>query len=402
MSIACSKASSSWLSLPALPWRCLVLAISTFLGFGTLLPSQNVPVPPVSADRYNGVGNSPEDPGPRASRLSSAMKPVEVKAAMRKVADWQLARLQHKFSQDWTFATLYVGMLSASDTLQDPRYQEYVLGIANHYDWTLGPRKSHADDQAIGQAYLQLNSAYPNAVHIARLRSQFDELMRQPDDPKQPVWWWCDALFMAPPVWADLAAVTHQDKYLAYMDREWHITSDLLWDPEEHLFSRDSSFLNRHETNGKKIFWSRGNGWVMGGLVRVLTVLPPDDPRRPFYLEIFRQMAEKVRAIQSGDGLWRPGLLDEADYPYPETSGSSFFVYALAWGIRSKILARTLYLPVVESGWKGLVEQIYADGRLGNIQPIGAAPDGYNPESSYVFGIGAFLLAGSQVELLSH
>lgn len=349
----------------------------------------------------HAAGDMPADPGPLAQDLSGLLSHSAVKAAMHKVADWQLARVSDEVSQDWTFATLYLGMLEASNTLHDPRYMKYVQGVGAHYHWTLGPRKTHADDQAIGQSYLWLYARKHDPQFISPLRQQFDEVMQQPDDPQKPVWWWCDALFMAPPVWTHLASVSHDAKYLAYMDREWHITANLLWDPEEHLFFRDKSYLDKREKNGKKIFWSRGNGWVMGGLVQVLTYLPSDDPRRPFYVEKFRDMAEKIRSLQSDDGLWRPGLLDAADYPYAEVSGSSFFVYALAWGVHHGLLDKGEYRPVVERGWGGLVKHIYANGRLGSIQPIGAAPGAYTPGSSYVFGVGAFLLAGSEVNQIS-
>lgn len=361
------------------------------------LGAQTKTVPP---DQDQHLGDAPSDPGPLATDLSPSTKPAAVKVAMRRVADWQLARVQGYFSQDWTFATLYLGMLTASDTLGDARYRDHVRGVAEHYNWELGPRKTHADDQAIGQSYLALYNRDPDPKRIAPLRAQFDQIMQLPDDPQKPVWWWCDALFMAPPVWAQLAAVTHDDKYLDTMDREWHITSDLLWDKDEHLFFRDSSYFSKREKNGRKIFWSRGNGWVMAGLVRVLTFLPPDDPRRPFYVEKFEQMAAKIRSLQGADGLWRPGLLDADDYPYPEVSGSAFYVYAMAWGVRHGLLPRKEYGPVVERGWAGLVRHIYRDGRLGSIQPIGAAPDAYTPGSSYVFGVGAFLLAGSEVSAM--
>ncbi|HWA95696.1 MAG TPA: glycoside hydrolase family 88 protein [Terracidiphilus sp.] len=342
------------------------------------------------------VGDAPQNPGPLA-HLSGTTAPASIKTAMRKVANWQLSRTGGDFSQDWTFATLYLGMLEASATLHDPRYSNYVLGVANHYKFHLGPRKFHADDQAIGQSYLWLYTHDHNRAEIAPLQAQFDEVMQTPDDPQKPIWWWCDALFMAPPVWTQLAATTHEAKYLSYMDREWHVTSDLLWDPQEHLFFRDKSYFDKREANGAKIFWSRGNGWVMDGLVRVLTFMPQDDPHRPFYVDKFRQMAAKIRSIQSKDGLWRPGLLDAEHYPYPEVSGSAFFVYALAWGVNQGILDRAVYGSTVERGWRGLVSHIYKDGRLGCIQPIGAAPGAYTPSASYVFGVGAFLLAGSEV-----
>jgi unsaturated rhamnogalacturonyl hydrolase len=99
--------------------------------------------------------------------------------------------------------------------------------------------------------------------------------------------------------------------------------------------------------------------------------------------------------------LWRPGLLDARAYPLPEGSGSAFFVYAMAWGINHRILDRGTYLPVVRKGWQGLLAHVYEDGRLGSIQPIGAAPGAYSVTSSYVYGVGAFLLTGSEVIELS-
>jgi rhamnogalacturonyl hydrolase YesR len=353
-------------------------------------------------ERKASVGDAPLDPGPLANDLSPALKPAAIQAAMRKVADWQSARIADAPSQDWTFATLYVGLLSASDTLKNPRYHDLALKVAEHYAWTLGPRQTHADDQAIGQSYLSLYRQTPAPERIRPLRTQFDTVMQLPDDPAKPVWWWCDALFMAPPVWSGLAATTHDPKYLDYMDREWKVTSSLLWDPQERLFFRDSSYFDRREKNGKKVFWSRGNGWVMGGLVRVLDDLPANDPRRAFYIDKLRQMAESVARLQGTDGLWRPGLLDAADYPYPEVSGSAFFVYAMAWGIDHRVLSAKRYSPVVRRGWAGLVNHIYADGRLGSIQPVGAAPGAYTPGASYVYGVGAFLLAGSEVNQLSN
>jgi rhamnogalacturonyl hydrolase YesR len=113
-------------------------------------------------------------------------------------------------------------------------------------------------------------------------------------------------------------------------------------------------------------------------------------------------MAKEIASLQGSDGLWRPGLLDASAYKLPENSGSAFYAYALAYGVNEGILDRKQYLPVIEKAWAGLVSHIYQDGRLGCIQPVGAAPGDYSPTSSYVFGTGAFLLAGSEVYRLAH
>jgi len=355
-------------------------------------------IPSMTAEEQKAVvGDAPTNPGPLATDLSPSIDPAAVKVAMRRVADWQNARIASEPSQDWTFATLYLGLLAASRTLHEPAYHDTVLRVAEHYRWETGPRKAHADDQAIGQVYLALYREAPVQKRIDPLRRQFAQLLRTQDDGLKPVWWWCDALFMAPPVWAGLTRATQDERYLSYMNRQWHVTSELLWDPKEHLFSRDETYLDRKEKNGRKVFWSRGNGWVMGGLVGVLDAMPKKDPHRAFYVTKFQQMAETVAKIQGSDGLWHAGLLDAESYANPEISGSAFFVYATAWGIRHGLLSRARFSPVVVRGWAGLLQHVYADGRLGDVQPVGEAPGAYAPSASYVFGVGAFLLAGSEV-----
>jgi rhamnogalacturonyl hydrolase YesR len=128
--------------------------------------------------------------------------------------------------------------------------------------------------------------------------------------------------------------------------------------------------------------------------------MPAQYPSRGKYVEQFNQMAARVAELQQPDGLWKSGLLDESDYALPEVSGSAFFVYGLAWGVNHHLLDRAKYEPVVAKAWAGLIAHIYEDGRLGCIQPVGAAPGEFKPTSSYVYGVGAFLLAGSEVRVL--
>lgn len=350
----------------------------------------------------NAAGNAPDDPGPLATDLSPALKPKAIAAAMKKVADWQLVVAEPVFNKQWTFAALYDGLLAASKTTGDPKYRDAVLHLAERSDWTLlDERFPHADDQALGQAYLDLYRADRQPVRLANTKEIMDRLVVRPDDPNKLVWWWCDALFMSPPVLSRMYAITNDRKYLDYMDREWWLTSGSLYNPQEHLYFRDSRFLTQKQANGKPLFWSRGNGWVMGALVNVLQSMPTDYPSRPKYVAQFREMAAALAKIQSPDGLWRSGLLDPEAYELPEVSGSAFFTYAMAYGINEHILDRKTYLPVVEKSWKGMLTHIYADGRLGSIQPIDGQPGKFKPSASYVYGVGGFLLAGSEMERLA-
>jgi unsaturated rhamnogalacturonyl hydrolase len=342
---------------------------------------------------------------PPLAHLSPALTTAAIDKAVRKVGNWQLDYSEKYFDRDWTFAALDAGYMAAAKALPDMRYQKAMLRMGNKFDWQLNPvgpeDDAPANDHAVGQTYLELYQIYHQKKMLMPTKETFDALMKVPDVPGKPVWWWCDALFMGPPTWARLYEATGNRAYLDYMDHEFWITSNLLYRPQEKLYSRDATYLNARSKNGQLIFWSRGNGWVIAGIARVLEDMPKNYPSRSKYVEQFQQMASRIASLQSADGLWRTDLLDPEAYPAPEVSGSGFYVYALTWGMNHGILDRATYLPVVKKGWKGLLAHVYEDGRLGAVQSVNSEPGVVPPTSSYVYGVGAFLLAGSELHQLA-
>ena len=373
--------------LPALA-ACLIALLTPFYLQNAHAQTKAPVAPP---------GDSLVTPGPMAENLSSNFTRPDLAKAMKLVADWQLNRMPAEPQTDWTWAALYTSFMAVPDAVAGDKYKQAMLELGDKLNWQPGPRVEHADDQAVGQMYLEQYFIHKDKKMLDPMRARLDQEMATPDDPAKPLWWWCDALFMAPPVYADMAKATGDKRYLAFMDREWSVTTDLLYDKEEHLYSRDATFLDKHEKNGEKLFWSRGNGWVMGGIVRVLEQLPKNSPLRPEYVALLKAMAAEALAIQGKDGLWRPGLLEADSYPLPEISGSAFITYALAYGVNEKILDRKTYWPAVHKAWAGMLTHVYADGRLGCIQPVGAAPGAYTETSSYNYGVGAYLLAGAEI-----
>ena len=361
----------------------------------------------IQGDIAQHFGSAPANPGPKAKHLSGSIRPRAVRKAMRKVADWELKQAQPYFGQNWTWSTLYAGFMAASDALHDARYRKAMVQMGEEFHWQLRSKVPNADDQSLGQTYTELYLRNRKPVEIAATRKALDGLLKGakahiPANQAQIPWWWCDSLFMAPPVWSRMYAATHETKYLTYLNEQWWQTSKTLYDPQLHLFYRDITYLKAKGSNGKPVFWSRGEGWVMAGLVRTLEYMPKDYPTRGKFETQLRQMAAEIASLQDAkSGMWHSNLLDPAAYPAPETSGSALMTYALAWGVNHGVLSRAKYEPVIRRAWRGLVHQIYADGRLGNIQQTGAAPAYYRPSSSYNYGVGAFLLAGSQVMQLS-
>ncbi len=333
--------------------------------------------------------------------------PEYIKATMIKAAEWQIQHPRHK-QYDWTNGAFYAGVFAAWRTTGSKDLYNAMMAVGkDSTKWQAGPRWYHADDIAISQMYLDMYRVSKKKDMIQSTIDTVQKFMKNPY-PVRGIetikWWWCDALFMAPPTLAKLGAITGDQKYLAANDEYFKECYNLLYNKEEKLFARDLNYVikndgkDRYEANGKRIFWSRGNGWVMGGLVRVLEELPKNYVERPFYEQLFKEMSEKIASIQQVDGLWKASLLDPDSYPGGEVSGSGFFCYALAWGINNGLLNREIYLPVVERAWEALNGCVNNEGRVGWVQPIGADPrKNFTVNSWEVYGTGAYLLAGSEV-----
>ncbi len=351
----------------------------------------------------------------QASVFSCDINKKDIGQVVAAVADWQIKHMylvpHHNLC--WTNGALYSGMMQWAKASNDPAYMKWLYNMGRKYTWQPYFRMYHADDIVVGQMYLDMYQEKQDERILAPTKARLDYILENPSSSTLLLdynnyktlerWSWCDALFMAPPVYAKMAKVTGNDKYLAFMDKEYKATYDLLYDKEEHLFYRDHRFFpdKKLEANGEKVFWGRGNGWVMGGLVSILQDLPDDSPYRPFYENLFKEMAAKAALCNDSTGFWHASLLDPESYPNPETSSSAFFTYALAYGINSGLLNKKEYMPTVTRAWEALVSAVFADGKLGWVQPVGEDPKNVTAEMTEIYGVGAFLLAGSEMMKLA-
>ena len=344
-----------------------------------------------------------------AQTNSPDITPASVLNAMQRVADWQLAHPVTERPTGWICGVGDIGMMAMAGVSGDPKYRDAMLAKGETNDWQLPSyqgRKYHADDQCIGQVWTELYFLYRENRMIEPMRAKMDFILANPPPEQnldwlagkhQDTWSWCDALFMAPPTWLRLSAATGDERYMDYaVSNFWH-TTDFLYDKDEHLYFRDSSFFDKREANGQKVFWSRGNGWVFAGIVRILQYLPSNSPDRPRFEQLFKVMAAKILACQQPDGMWRSSLLDANDYPMPEASGSALFTYGLAWGINQGLLDRAKYEPAIIKAWTALNNCVDPDGKLTHIQPAGSGPAKFSEDSTQPYGSGVFLLAGSEV-----
>ena len=335
----------------------------------------------------------------------------DVLASIAKVNDYWISNESPISSGNtWNNSTYIRGDVAAYDATGNSSYLDLAHSWADANAWALigGDTTRFADNQGAGEVYLRLYQIDQNPADITHITA---DILNMVNSTGNADWWWIDALNMAMPSFANLGVISNNPSYWSKMYDLYNYTKRTdggpgLYAGSDHLWFRDKNFLppvvGPHRQN---IFWSRGNGWVFAAHAKVLNTLPTTAPDYQEYLTTYRDMAAALLSRQRSDGFWNVDLQDPLDFPGPETSGTSFFVFGMSWGLNHNILDRPTYLPVVVTAWDALVQtSIQPSGFLGYVQGVGNSPASSQPvtaTSTADFGVGAFLLAGAEVARLA-
>lgn len=304
---------------------------------------------------------------------------------------------------NWLEGSYFNGHMALFNLHPTTENLSYALQWAKNNTWSIGNRPHEADNQCVGQVYMDLYYSYGSKDNymLSKVGNSVSNLVNRSAVDE---WDWIDALYMAMPVLTRYGILNNDSRYFEKLYAMYNSTkvTQGLYDDSFSLWHRDWKFDPPYTTSGgKRCYWSRGNGWVFGGHVRTLMYLPEDDSHRQVYIDTFIAMAEALKSVQRNDGFWNVSLGDPTEYPGPETSGTAFFVYGLAWGINNGILDKETYLPSVIKGWNGLISQaLTSSGRIGYVQGVADEPKDAQPvtvNTSREYGEGNFLLAGTEV-----
>jgi len=317
-------------------------------------------------------------------------------------------------SNVWTRAYYYEGLMDLWKIDPQQRYLDYALEWSNKHGWGLrnateGWMTRNADNQCAGQTYLFLYEQDPGKPehYVANIKHSIDSMMVT---DKIDDWNWIDAIQMAMPIFAQLGNITGDTAYFnraydMYTYTKLYHGDNGLFNPEDKLWWRDADFDPPYtEPNGEDCYWSRGNGWVMVAMARMLEILPQDEPHRGEYETMLVEMSEALKKVQREDGFWNVSLHDPNNYGGKELTGTAMFIYGMAYGVNNGLLDRADYEPVIYKAWNAMVkESLHPNGFLGYVQGSGkepkeAQPVTYEREPDFDdFGLGAFLMAGAEI-----
>ena len=348
------------------------------------------------------------------SRQKMLCQRENINDIMRKVVAFQDDAYAGKIVTDWQGGTYYSGVYAFYQATGDKVFYNAAKKWCDAAGWKIAGSPYFADDICSAQTMLDIYLDDKEPYMIANIKAALEPYFTkkiinrkeavvalwggaETEFCGKDVWWWSDSLYMAPPVFAKMYAATGDERYLEVLHRLYWDSADNLFDKKEGLFSRDIRFINAKTPNGKKDFWGRGNGWTYAGIMRMIDLIPDNDPQKARYINLFKEMTRAIVKYQQADGLWRASLNDPAWYPKKETSSTSFFCYGLLAGINKGYLDKHSYLPVALKAWDGLLGCVSSDGcleyaQLGDIQSHNTRPNDF---VDYTHG--AFLLAGSEL-----
>lgn len=336
-----------------------------------------------------------------------------VKELMVRVNSYQLNHPWQEFDDNWIRGTYYAGVMACYTATKDGQFLTQCLNFCESLNWRLPAGKAGIGGG--GGNLLTCGQTMLECYFYDQENSNIDHIISHLDNPglKNPIgqpltWHWeggrmyVDAIFTGPPTLAMLYKATGDIRYLHWMDHfVWSIYGRL-YDEEEHLFYRDIRFRNdafqkENIAGQKKVIWSRGNGWAIAGVARILQYLPKEHGSYHKFELLLQNMAKVLKDHQSEEGFWYPNLVDPGYVRLKETSGTSFFIYGLAYGINNGLLDRAVYMPVIQKAWKSVCEEISEEGKVQWGQLVGDQPVNLSKDDSHEYVSGTFLLAASEI-----
>ena len=348
----------------------------------------------------------------------------ELISKIKLVNDKWLLTEPWKENTNWATACYFMGCLDAYEETGEKRYLDAAVRWGEEHDWracvegnldyardvlvnhfTVEGRLDwkfddiadylniHADHLTCGGTFLKLKKYVPEKANIDSIKRIMDFMI---NDPHVDYWWWVDTIHMALCIMHKVTEVTGDERYAdkahaLYMDTKSRLG---LYDTEEHLWHRDWRYLpeNGLTKNGKKIFWSRGNGWAYAGLIQTMEQIGREHRHYAEYEKTFLEMTDALMKCRGKDGFWRASLHDADEFPMIETSGTLLFLSSILKAVRLGVLDES-YLAVFEESFDAMNEHaVFEDGTIGWVQGVAGSPGETLREGTRDYAVGYYLM----------
>ncbi|HEV2326821.1 MAG TPA: glycoside hydrolase family 88 protein [Terracidiphilus sp.] len=374
-------------------------------------------------------------PQPRSTR-----QPCSQRMAASAIARWpdgRFAPAGARWVWNYELGTFLEGIDAVWAQTEDPRFFAYIKKSVDQFvrpDGSIAtyvPQEHQLDSILLGRQLILLYRVTHDARYSKAAAFLYGQLQQQPRNPDGGFWhkqiypsqMWLDGLYMAEPFYAEYAATFSHPEAFRDITRQFQLMYEHGRDPKTGLLyhgwdqSKQQHWANS-ATGDSSQFWARGMGWYMMALVDTIPNYPRNDPGRQKLIEQLRRLAPAIARVQDPkSGLWWEVLNQGGEKGnYLEASASCMFVYALVRGVRLGYLP-SAYLNNARHGYAGILSYFVQTAPGGEVTLTGTVKSaglGGRPYRSGTYayyvgektatndpkGIGAFLLASSEMEAL--
>jgi len=169
---------------------------------------------------------------------------------------------------------------------------------------------------------------------------------------------WIDVATAVTPFLVYAGHIFGEQKYFDEAVKQTIMMYDLFLDSANGLLHQAQGFCDGYSpAKISEDHWSRGNGWGIFPLAELVEHLPKDHPEYSKVVRYFIRHMEALLPYQSKNGMWRQEITVEEYHgleSYEETSGTGLIAYSIGVGIRTGVLDREKYIPVLRHAIAGL------------------------------------------------
>ena len=150
--------------------------------------------------------------------------------------------------------------------------------------------------------------------------------------------------------------------------KQFELYRQLLKYEESGLYSQGRGWLEQPEKLSPSC-WSRGQGWLIRGMVSSLEYLPENSDYEKKIKSILVDFADALIKKQDENGMWRTLPCKDLNESFPEVSGTALIAYNIARAYSEGYLTKMKYKKAAQKAVEGIKRFIYPDGSIDNISP---------------------------------
>lgn len=265
-----------------------------------------------------------------------------------------------KLNWQWGQALYLYGLALLDQELKQDKYSDY---LTKYYDYHIdkGYRINTSDTAApaLGAFYLwdkKAKEKYKTVVE--RARKYFDEAPKVIENMPNHLGDGIESHFYPKSIWIDsmmmygvftswYAKAKKDKELLDFAMKQPALFAKYLFDEEENLFYH--SYWTKFKTHypRKKLFWGRGNGWVMASIPLFIENFA-DGEDKEITIELFKKLSASLIKYQREDGYFET-VFNKVGRTYTESSATMLIASGWFYGYRKGWLGKEYYQAAIKA-----------------------------------------------------